>query len=145
MELGREKLMLEKQKAESEQENVHNFKSRELDMQEKQLKFSFGNLPSFIPTFSEDDVGGFFKSFEKIAERNEWPKEDRMLLVAPKLIGKALKVYNGLDNPDYDYVKKQILYAYAFTPDGYRQRFRSLIKSSDQTCVEIANGKIKDF
>lgn len=67
-----------------------------------------------------------------------------MLLVAPKLIGKTLKVYVILNKiNDYNYVKQQVLYAYAITPDGYRQRFRSLTKTSNQTCVKFANEKLR--
>lgn len=69
-----------------------------------------------------------------------------MLLVAPKLIDKALKVYNSLDTPnDYNYVKRQVLYAYALTFDKYRQRFRSLITTSIQAFVEYANEKPRSF
>lgn len=112
--LEREKLQFEKQQAEREQENVQNFKSRELEMREKKLKHSFENLFSLNSAFSEDDAEGFFTFFEKNAEINEWPEEDRMLLVTPKLIGKTLKVYNSLD--DYNYVKQRFFYAYAITP-----------------------------
>lgn len=135
LEVEREKLQLEKLKVD-----------KGIAIQEQQLKLNFGNPSTLIPNFSEDDVDGFFKTFERLAERHGWPEEDRMSFVAPKLIGKAQRVYNSLDRPDdYHYAKRQILYAYAITPDGYRQRFRSSTKSQHQTFVEFATEKLNLF
>ncbi|XP_076056339.1 uncharacterized protein LOC143034289 [Oratosquilla oratoria] len=95
------------------------------------------------PHVCTEDVDGYFKTFEAIALKQVWPKDDWLTILTPKLTGKALQVYNSLDRPDdYDFVKKQVLHAYALTPDGYRQKFRSLTKSHAQTYVEFASEKL---
>ncbi|XP_076044797.1 uncharacterized protein LOC143027398 [Oratosquilla oratoria] len=102
-----------------------------------------GCVPSHACILLED-VDGYFKIFEAIALKQVWPKDDWLTILTPKLTGKALQVYNSLDRPDdYDFVKKQVLHAYAQTPDGYRQKFRSLTKSHAQTYVEFASEKLR--
>ena len=69
-----------------------------------------------------------------------------MAVIVPKLSGKALRVYNSLDHPhDYQSVKKNILNAYAITPDGYRQKFRKWTKATTHTYVEFASEKLRLF
>ena len=55
--------------------------------------------------------------------------------------GKAQRVYFALsleDSRDYEKVKSAVLKAYSLVPEAYRQRFSSLKKRLDQTCVEFA-------
>lgn len=42
-------------------------------------------------------------------------------------------------------VKQSILNAYAVTPDGYRQKFRRLVKESTQTFAEFAHELLRVF
>lgn len=75
------------------------YKEKELEIQEKQLKFSF--------------------VFENIAMKEELPKKEQMSVVATKLSRKAQLIYNNLDKPeDYDFVKASFVHAYSSTPDG---------------------------
>ncbi|KAK4314472.1 hypothetical protein Pmani_014177 [Petrolisthes manimaculis] len=71
-EIERGKLQVEKLKLDREIDNDSQFKARELEIQEKQLELNFGNLSSLVPNFKDDDVDGFFNSFERRAEKHGW-------------------------------------------------------------------------
>lgn len=99
-----------------------------------------------VPMFDETDVDGSFKAFESVARRNEWPEDQWVSLLVPKLIGKAYRVYNSLcDQNEYKELKQGILDAYAITPDGYRQQFRKYIKPDPHTFVEFASEKLRQL
>lgn len=99
-----------------------------------------------IPNFDEGDIEGSFNLFERLATKNEWPKEQWMTLIAPKLTGKSFRIFMNLDQPeDYDFVKKQLLYAHAVTLETYRNKFRKLAKPKQQSFIEFANEKLKLF
>ena len=94
---------------------------------------------SLLPAFAENDVDSYFRTFEKIAQQNDWPEDKWLSFLVPKLIGKAYKVYATLDSTStYEMVKSTILKAYSVTPDSYRQQFRNLKKGFDQTFTEFA-------
>ena len=42
-------------------------------------------------------------------------------------------------------MKEGLLLAYLITPEGCRQVFRNLSKTSDQTCLEFASDKVRAF
>ena len=119
---------------------------QELKIKEKELTFNISTASSLIPSFDEGDIEGSFDNFEHIATKNEWPKEEWMSVIAPKLTGKSYRIYINLDRPDdYDFVKKQLLSAYAVTPESYREKFRKYSKPKYQTYIEFANEKLKLF
>uniref|UniRef100_A0A3Q4N462 Gamma-aminobutyric acid (GABA) B receptor, 1b n=1 Tax=Neolamprologus brichardi TaxID=32507 RepID=A0A3Q4N462_NEOBR len=73
-----------------------------------------------------------------------WPKEVWSLLLQCKLIGQAQEVCAALTIEDslvYDNIKSAILKAYELVPEAYRQRFRTLRKSTAQTFLEFAREK----
>lgn len=122
------------------------FKEKELAIRVKEVSFNFATVSSIVPSFDESDIYGSFRLFERIAAKHEWPKEEWMTLVGPKLSGKSLRVFSSLDNPeDYDLAKTQILNAHSITPEGYRQKFRNLTKFKSQTFVEFASEKMRQF
>lgn len=102
-------------------------------------KIKIREASSQLPAFAEDDVDSYFKTFERIAEQNEWAETKWLAILVPKLLGKAYKFYAAIDSDsDYELVKTSILRAYSVTPDSYRQKFRSLKKGFDQTFTEFA-------
>lgn len=110
---------------------------RRREAEKKKIKPS--EAAAQLPSFVEEDVDSYFRTFEKIATQNEWPRERWLAFLVPKFIGKAYKVYSSLDaETDYETVKSTILRAYSVTPDGYRQQFRKLRKRFDQTYSEFA-------
>lgn len=97
-----------------------------------------------VPQFKEAEVDSYFDAFERIASTINWPRNMWSLLLQCKLVGKARDVCAALpidQSLDYDVVKQTIQRAYALVPEAYRQRFRSSVKTADQTYVEFAREK----
>lgn len=77
--------------------NDAKFRGQEIDVKIKQSAFKPAEAATLVPTFDETDVDGSFRAFESVAQRNDWPREQWISLLAPKLVGKAYRVYNNLD------------------------------------------------
>lgn len=74
-------------------------------------KFDVSNMIKLVPPFFED-VDKYFRSFQRVAGRMEWPKEYRPIL--PILQGKTQSAYLALSEAqcsDYEVVKREILKA----------------------------------
>lgn len=154
-----EKEKLEEQKLQREQQE--RLEKQKLEQQERleMMKIELSNRaeeralnPQFnicsalplVPDFDEEDPDGYFRKFETAAHHHKWPRDQWTWLVSPKFKGKAAITYNSLDNlEDYQFVKNSILDAYAITPDGYRQKFRTYYKSNSETYVEFATEKLR--
>lgn len=99
---------------------------------------------SLVPVFRETEVEVYFGAFERVAGALRWPKEVWAILLQCKLTGKALEACAALsveDGLNYDRVKSAIMRAYELVPEAYRQRFRSLRKTHDQTFTDFAREK----
>ena len=97
-----------------------------------------------VPPFDELEVDKYFQHFEKVAECLKWPTEYWPLMLQSVIKGKAQRAYSALsvdDASSYDVVKQAILTAYELVPEAYRQKFRGLRKTDDQTYVEFAHDK----
>lgn len=118
-------------------------KEEELKLQ-KEKSFNLGKSITLVPTFEESDPEKSFATFEKTAIHLKWPKAEWPWLLQPKLVGKAQKTFNHLDNTeDYDMVKQAILDAYEITPDHYRRTFRNYVKPDKHTFLEFAMEKMR--
>ena len=116
----------------------------DLVVTQRQEKFSLRKNVSLVPPFNETDPDGYFRTFEKTADHLKWPRTEWSWLLQTKLTGKAAVTFTNLnDTSDYDFVKKSILNAYSITPDGYRQKFRDLVKTSQETFVEFFTEKLR--
>ncbi len=72
----------------------------------------------------------------------------RYLAVHEYSAGKAKNIYYALSTAqcsDYGLVKEKILQAYELVPEAYRQKFRNLVKQSEQTHVEFPKEKENAF
>ncbi|XP_066958967.1 protein NYNRIN-like [Macrobrachium rosenbergii] len=70
------------------------------------------------------------------------------LLIQCRLVGKAIKVYNALDDSvarDYHRVKSIVLKAYDLVPEAYRLKFRNSVKTPTISFVEFARMKREQF
>lgn len=97
-----------------------------------------------VPVFREADVESYFGAFERIAFALHRPKDVWAILLQCKLSGKALEASASLsieDSLNYDTLKGAILRAYELVPEAYRQRFRGLEKSQNQTYSDFAREK----
>lgn len=54
-------------------------------------KIKIREATSQLPAFVEDDVDSYFRTFEKIAVQNEWPRDKWLAILVPKLVGKLIK------------------------------------------------------
>ncbi|XP_035984480.1 uncharacterized protein LOC118558122 [Fundulus heteroclitus] len=108
------------------------------------VPFDISKHITLVPPFRESEVDSYFGAFERIAVALKWPKEFWSLLLQCKLVGKAQEVCSSLSiehSLDYDILKKTVLQAYELVPEAYRQKFRSLSKTANQTFVEFAREK----
>ena len=79
-------------------------------------------------------------------KRNEWLEDQWVSLLVPKLVGRAYRVYNSLDDQNnYADIKSSILDAYSIRSDGYRQQFRNYTKPKSHIFVEFASEKLRQF
>ena len=97
-----------------------------------------------IPHFEEDDVGKFFRSFEKVANQLGWNKETWAILAQSVFRGRAQLAYSALSDEeaaDYDRVKAAVLFAYELVPEAYRLKFRRYSKNDQDSFVDFLRNK----
>ena len=148
-ELQREQLAAENRARELEAENrtreleAEN-KAKELEIRRLELlggngdrnKFKVDSAVRSVPVFVETEVDSFFLQFEKVATQREWPVEYWGTLVQTSFKGKAREVYAAMsvdESNDYEKVKSEVLKAYEWVPERYREKFRTWKKSPSQT------------
>ncbi|XP_051866842.1 cilia- and flagella-associated protein 45-like isoform X2 [Pristis pectinata] len=141
---------MELKRMELDSEEKEKQRQHDLQMMQKSVEsdsddgFSASREVRLVPPFEEDQVDQYFQHFEKVAVSSNWPRKGWALMVQSVIKGKAQKAYSALsaeDAADYTKVKQAILKAYELVPEAYRQKFRDLRKSADQTYMEFANGK----
>ena len=120
--------------------------TKEAEHELSETHFDLAKNIKLVPTFMEYDPEDYFRLFEETAKHLKWPEDQWIWLIKPKLTGKAAKVIRHLDNINsYHDVKKAILDSFAITEEGYRQNFRNLCKSFNQTFLEFASEKLRAF
>ena len=136
-------LRIEEEKAKLSREN----KEHEISVLESQeTPFDLAKNSKLVPAFTDYDPEDYFKTFEETAVHLNWPMDQWVWLLRPKLTGKAAKVCRHLENTtDYQSVKRAILDAFSISAEGYRQSFRSKTKFTTQTYVEFASEKLREF
>ena len=135
-----------------EQERAHELALAQIKKEqlsaENPNSFDIIKYIKLVPKFSEEEVGKFFVSFEKVANQLKWPKEQWAIMLQVVLTGKAQVAYSALsaeDSSDYEIVKKVVLRAYELVPEAYRQKFRNLRKGDSQSHMEFAREKERLF
>ncbi|XP_068224609.1 uncharacterized protein [Palaemon carinicauda] len=111
-------------------------------------RFNFGATLKMVPVFDEKSVPEFFKDLERVATRLSWPSEIWTVLIQCRLVDKAIRVYNALEEGiarDYQKVKALVLKAYDLVPEADRLKFRNDNKHPSQSCVEFARVKENQF
>ncbi|XP_064093832.1 uncharacterized protein LOC135206342 [Macrobrachium nipponense] len=99
-----------------------------------------------VPDFTDYDPEDYFSAFEETASHLNWPKEQWIWLLRPKLSGKAAQVCRHIkETNDYEVIKKAVIDAFSISVEGYRQVFRNKVKTSTQTYLEFASEKLRDF
>lgn len=116
---------------------------RQMEVRSQASRFDVGRMTKLVPPFCEE-VDKYFRSFERIASRMEWPKEYWPILLQSVLQGKAQSAFLALSEVqslDYEVVKREILKAYELVPEVYRCKFRKTRKTPNQTYIEYAREK----
>ena len=101
-----------------------------------------------IPAFNEAGVDAYFSSFERLATRLSWLRDQWIFVLQQSFKGKALKAYmtpSDVEACSYDKVKKQVLQAYSLVPEAYRHKFGRLRKNAEQSHLEVARAKREAF
>ncbi|XP_073763463.1 uncharacterized protein [Danio rerio] len=104
------------------------------DRLEQQLHQVAGRIPlpevsahHHITKLSDlDDIDAYLHTFEVIAERECWPKENWARMLAPFLTGEAQRAYFALETPqneDYKALKKEILARMGLSTISAAQQF----------------------
>ena len=143
MELQRNKMELEIAKIQQET------RLREVDLAIRGRKgshdsFEVTKQARLVPKFEEANVDGYFAHFERTALNLGWPKECWSMLLQTVLTGKAQRAYATLPTEncaDYDLVKAAVLKSFELVPEAYRQKFRTLRKTENQSYVEFLREK----
>ena len=82
----------------------------------------------------------YLTTFEHVMPAYEVPRDRWSFTLAPQLIGKAEQACAAMDSShmdDYDEVKAAILSRYSITGEKYRQWFRTIRRSGNETYVEL--------
>jgi len=101
-----------------------------------------------VPQFQDKDIDSYFITFEHTGNTLGWPKDQWPILLSTVLRGKAQVAYAAMDpleRCDYDKVKLAIQTAFELVPEAYRQQFRVLHKTENQTHVEFLRDKERQF
>ena len=88
-----------------------------------------------------EDIEAFLKTFERLMEAYEVPKERWAYWLAPQLTGKAQQVYAAVSSDSakkYDDVKTAILRRYNINEETYRARFRATKRKDGECYTELA-------
>lgn len=149
-EMERERLELESQEREKDRELEREKLEHEKQMLELRnassdnrqfTGFKISECQRSIPNFEEDDIEKFFSQFEYVATSLNWPLDKWNLILQCKLRGKASRAFaslRGEDREDYDKLKEAVRMAYQLTSEAYRQRFRDMRKSGNESYCDFA-------
>ena len=94
-----------------------------------------------------DDVEAYLTTFERMMAVYEVDRARWAFKLAPQLTGKAQQAYAAMsveDAGDYDKVKTAILKRYNINEETYRQRFRGVAKSGEESHRELL-AKLQDL
>ena len=108
---------------------------------DEQSRFKVDHAVKSVPFFLESEVDSFFLQFEKIAVQRKWPRDQWSTLVQTSFIGKAREVYAAMsldDSKEYEIVKREVLKAYEWVSERYREKFRGWQKRDQVNHMEFA-------
>ena len=94
-----------------------------------------------------DDIEAYVATFERTMTAYEVNRQRWVYKLAPQLSGKAQQAYAAMSSEeavDYERVKAAILKRYDINEETYRLRFRSVMKSLDESHREVAV-RVKDL
>nr|XP_037284759.1 uncharacterized protein LOC119177368 [Rhipicephalus microplus] len=104
---------------------------------------SYKSPHKLIPAFNEerDELDAYIQQFERLAARQDWPKDKWALSLSLCLTGEALSVVGRMAREhatNYVTLKKTLLQRFRFTEEGYRTKFRSEKPDNSETGTQFA-------
>lgn len=153
LEMERDRLRYEHEREEREREREREREKEKYELQRLQIQAQHPHTATasasnpnnnstihfavkLLPKLLESNVEDFFLAFERLAQVQNWDKNQWVPIIQTQFSGKTLKVFNEIPLVDaikYDIVKQTILRAFQLTPHVYRKRFRDMRKSETQT------------
>jgi len=139
-ELGFElELIREKQRLaeiECKRENLEN------SMSSKSIGIKAPTPAPKLPPFDSktDQFDAYIMRFERFATQQDWPESDWASYLCNCLRGEALDVYSRLspeDAENYSKIKDALFLKYELTSDGFRKKFRTEKKKSQETYMQF--------
>ncbi|XP_064486070.1 uncharacterized protein LOC135398614 [Ornithodoros turicata] len=99
------------------------------------------SLHKLLPPFEErkDDLDAYLIRFEKVAEGQNWARDQWASALSLCLTGEALSVYSRMaptDCVDYCKVKQALLQRFRLTEDGFREKFRDSAPKDGETVAQ---------
>lgn len=97
----------------------------------------FVKIPTFKPEI--DNLDGYLLRFERICETYKIKQELWSLTLARALEGKALDVYQRMNEEDaqnYQKLKTELLKRFQLDERGYRKKFKSAKRETDETVLQ---------
>ena len=89
----------------------------------------------------KEDINAYLIRFERVAELLTIQRSEFAVRLSALLSGRALKIYASLPpstTSDYEELKKALLLGFNKTPEHYRQEFRAMRVSPDETFSQFA-------
>ena len=134
----------EEREKEREREREEKEKERQFELEKLRLSNSSAanrsgtnrKLPKLPPFEENEDIDIYLTRFERIAQSNDWDRDDWAVSLSALLTGKALEVYHRLSTEeadDYDTLKEALLRRFGLTAEGFRKRLRESPPEPDET------------
>lgn len=97
-----------------------------------------------LPNFNDgkDEIDDYLKRFERMAELQNWERQNYHVYLGSLLGGKALRVYVNFPAQvlhDYGQLKEALLEAYSIDADSYRKKFRKSKVGENETYVQLVS------
>ncbi|XP_064471789.1 uncharacterized protein LOC135386017 [Ornithodoros turicata] len=95
-----------------------------------------------MPVFDEkrDDLDAYLHRFEVVASGLGWPRDQWATALSLSLAGEALAVFGRLsaeDSNSYEKLSAALLQSFRYTPEGFREKFRSCVPDKKETAVQF--------
>ena len=128
-----EMLIQEKELA-AKQKKLEEDATARSEKKEWQEKKDLPKMSTFKP--DHDDIDAFINRFELMAKQLKWPKDKWGLYLANYLEGEALSLFNYLivdEYIEYERLKNELLFKFKCDAEGFHERFRNGVPSSDES------------
>lgn len=102
-----------------------------------------------MPVFNEgrDDLDAYLMRFERVAESQNWPRDQWATALSLCLSGEALSVFSRMSASeclDYNKLRQALMIRFRMTEEGFREKFRSASPRNEETCSQFVT-RLQNF